>query len=214
MSRARNLSNAGSNITTSGIYQKQLSADGQGIVVKGSYGANQNIFEVAQVASDGYVYVRDAVGNTAQLTGYPSGTSTLRGKVTMPEQPSFSMYNSGNVSGIAVIPFGGTKFNRGGYFNTSTYAFTAPIAGCYSFSCYGNVNGVASGGALHFYFRKNGAQIGSYAYTTSNGNWQLMSITEVIQLAVNDTVDVVMGVAGGHFDYGSNWSSFSGYLIG
>ena len=218
MSRARNLSNAGSNITTTGIYQKQLSADGQGLIVKGSYTGNPNIFEVAQVSSDGYAYVRDAVGNTTQFTGYPAGLNIIRGRITMPEQPSFSVSNGGNTTGPGVVQFGAggsvTKHNRGGHFNTSTYTFTAPVAGNYSFSCYGNVNGATSGSALYWYFRKNGSQIGSYAYCTSNGNWNLMCASEVIALAVGDYVDVYMNTSGGHFDYGANWSLFSGYLVG
>jgi len=218
MSRARNLSNAGSNITTTGIYQKQLSGDGQGLVVKGSYTGNPNIFEVGQSSSDGYAYVRDAVGNTTQFTGYPAGLNIIRGRITMPEQPSFSVSCGANGVGPGVVPFGATstyvKHNRGGHFNISTYAFTAPVAGNYVFSCFGNINGVASGGALYWYFRKNGTQVSSYAYCSSNGSWNLMCISEVIALAVGDSIDVYMHVSGGHFDWGTNWSSFSGYLVG
>jgi hypothetical protein len=179
--------------------------------VVGSYNGN-TIFEVKQQSSDGYVYIRDAVGNQAQLTGYPAGSTILRGKVTNPEIPAFSMFANANVNG-GVVPFGGTKFNNGSYFNTSTYAFTAPIAGYYLFSFYSNVNGVSSGSGKYGWFRKNGSQLGSYIYMSSTGNWDLLSATELIQLSVGDTVDVYLNGTG-HADYGPNWSSFSGHLVG
>lgn len=134
------------------------------------------------------------------------------GVMTTPLQPAFSMYNNANVSGANVQPFSGTKFNQGSYYDTTNYRFTAPVAGIYLFSFYDNTNGVS--GASYFYFRKNGSQIGSYMYQTSAGGWDLTSACEVIKLAQNDYVDVYTPVSSLHADYGSNWGSFSGFLIG
>ena len=59
------------------------------------------------------------------------------GRVTMPYQPSFQAFSSSNTpigSGTNVLPFNATNFNVGSHYNTSTYRFTAPVAGKYLFT--------------------------------------------------------------------------------
>jgi hypothetical protein len=137
------------------------------------------------------------------------------GRVTTPYVPAFSMYSSINQNGASVVPFGGTKFNNGSYYDTTNYRFTAPVAGYYMFSTYDNYSGINTGNAMYVYFRKNGSQVGSYMYWASpSGNWTLIGGSELIQLAAGDYVDVYNGIANMHPDLGSNWGSFSGYLVG
>lgn len=215
MSRARNLSNAGSNITTTGIYQKQLSADGQGIVVKGSYTGNPNIFEVAQVASDGYVYVRDALGNTAQLTGYPSGTSTLRGRVTMPEQPVWHYIGGTTLSSSSwVVTKPQTAILSHSSYSTSTGAFTAPISGRYFVGIWGLLYPNGSSTWTTGWF-KNGTTVGHQVQGGPNSaSHTHLSNSLVVYLAAGDYVDFrIYAGTDGMNAYGTQWNQF-GYLIG
>ena len=60
------------------------------------------------------------------------------GRVTMPYQPAFMAGNASGSTTIAnntwlTVPLTTTKYNVGGHFNTSTYTFTAPVAGLYAF---------------------------------------------------------------------------------
>jgi hypothetical protein len=58
-----------------GTLQKTLTGDAIAYQLKGSYTGNPTLVEYGQSASDGYLFVKDASGNTSYITGYPSGTS-------------------------------------------------------------------------------------------------------------------------------------------
>ena len=117
--------------------------------------------------------------------------------------------------------FAGT--NRNSYYNTSTYAFTAPVAGLYEF--YTQVYVTLAGQTISLTWRKNGAEI-SFGNDTALAAYNNLSATAfagnlilsgrvTFELAAGDYIQV--GVRTGNPNsvtwYGGH-SVFGGFLIG
>jgi hypothetical protein len=125
--------------------------------------------------------------------------------------------------GTLTNTFAGT--NRNSYYNTSTYAFTAPVAGLYEFYVQLYLDVTVTQATKSFTWRKNGAQVSFgndaaicafYATTglTIPGN-QVFAGRVTFELAVGDYIQV--GVRDGNANsvswYGGH-SVFGGFLIG
>lgn len=119
--------------------------------------------------------------------------------------------------------FAGT--NRNSYYNTTTFAFTAPVAGLYEFYVQLYLDVTATQATKSFTWRKNGAQVSFgndaaiCAFTAINataiaGN-QVFAGRVTFELAVGDYIQV--GVRDGNANsvswYGGH-SVFGGFLIG
>lgn len=129
----------------------------------------------------------------------------------------FAYPTSGSVSASTQVPFQNELFDTGSNFSTSTYVFTAPVAGYYQFGC--NLQMAYAGAQYNqFQFRKNGsafAQSG-FAYYTGGGSWSANG-TAFLLLAQNDTIDIYYqgggtGTVGG-LSGGVYLSFFSGYIV-
>lgn len=151
---------------------------------------------------------------------HQNGTSAMTvdtsGRVNLPQLVAFTAYansnSSVNVSVGSKVPYDVTIINKGNGYNTSTYVFTAPVAGVYWFS-YSVWCNQSSTGRTGFY--KNGVAYGRSDYpigTRNHGSAQDNdSASSAIELAANDTVDI--RAYGSSVDvFGTNY--FSGYLIG
>jgi hypothetical protein len=156
---------------------------------------------------------------------FVSNGSTKCG-LLMPNHPAFcagiASTSDATVNTSAYVPFNTVTggFNTGGYFNTSTYLFTAPFDGVYSFTF--NLFFTGSGGATYtqqagFYVNgafksfTSGDAYGccSYNATTYVGEF---SCTMIYKLAAGDTVGVRprstnIRIYQGH-------CSFTGQLVG
>lgn len=142
------------------------------------------------------------------------------GQVTKPYNPSFMAYIGGSnpsyTAGNITIPFNTVTYDVGvnSCYNTSTYRFTAPVAGTYLFTA--SVNMYSNPGIWMTSFMVNNT------YTYLGNRWTSnvsgdnnMSHALAIKLAVNDYVEVRMQVANnGNYSSGYAWNWFSGTLIG
>jgi hypothetical protein len=146
------------------------------------------------------------------------------GRVTMPNQPAF-FAGIGSTSdatfGVgAFLPYNQTVLNTGGFFNTSTNKFTAPVAGRYFFSW--NTFYTDSGGFttdMQTGLNVNGAYI---SFTSgdafvnvarpSTSGVICIGCSAVVNLAANDVVGISARSADVRVYQGH--CNFSGYLVG
>ena len=150
--------------------------------------------------------VQDYNGNTDFAI---SGT----GVVTMPNQPAFTITQSAGFTGPGIVTFNTAKLNIGNHFNTSTYRFTAPVAGRYQFHYHNNHNNAGGGAVLYFDFYKNGGFIGyGRSYSNWSGGWELLSGSIILELAINDYVQIYLGTT--HTADSTSYGAFTGYLLG
>ena len=145
--------------------------------------------------------------------------------------PAFEAHNTGGTHTTntgTILDFDATSLNRGSVFNTTTYKFTAPIAGIYSFDF--NIYTQQGLGISSVAWRKNGNEIvnadtdisyrGSFAFSVSSGtitatvpDYTLYG-SNLLELAASDTVDLaVRSTASSNLQWYGGHSRFSGYLV-
>lgn len=145
---------------------------------------------------------------------------TTGGAVTTPSIPAFLASSSGGVhttNSGNVLDFDNVKINRGSHYNSSTYTFTAPIAGIYNF--YWQVyqqNGTSEKSTA---LQKNGTdytiQDTALAYFgTVNIGDHTMNASIMMDLAVNDTIRIAVRNTYPNLQWYGGHSWFQGYLIG
>ncbi len=152
-----------------------------------------------------------------------AGTERMRidasGRVTTPYQPAFLAYRAGSNIGISAgtntLAYDGTSYNIGSCYNTSTYRFTAPVAGTYQFNL--NANLYSNTGITMVLLAVNGSDYitGTRLNGTISGDNNISFSTSLL-LNANDYVTPRLFVtnSGCAISSGLYWNNFSGYLIG
>jgi len=166
------------------------------------------------------------VQNIKHTNGTTAQTVDSSGRVTTPARPMFRAYNttSGWVElthdSNQILNFNATQINNGNHYNTSTYKFTAPVAGLYEFRV--QIYTHSAGGGRYLYFYKNDAQASQHIITNQTGDNRGGDHVDVFELSASDTVSSYMyhGADTQYSYYAGNgnatgaWSSFSGHLVG
>jgi hypothetical protein len=115
------------------------------------------------------------------------------GYVTQPYQPMVVARASGNITpaaGLTAVPFTSTDINISSSFNTSTYIFTAPVAGYYLLSANITFNSaVASAYCGPVYYKNGGILLATYTNHVANNYSQGVS-TFIVLLAASDTIQL------------------------
>jgi hypothetical protein len=154
-------------------------------------------------ASAGLIITPDTSGVVAlQNNGVTGLNISSSGQVTMPLNVCFSAYAQATSAGNTIV-YNNAYVNVGGGLNTSTGAFTAPVAGVY----YLSAQFLANGGQGDLNLRVNGTQRAG-----ARGNSTTAAVSLHYQLAVGDVVTVYVSGTQAYGD-GSGWSIFSGRLI-
>jgi len=140
-----------------------------------------------------------------------------------PEVPAFYAYGFSGTedSTHGTVPFNSTKYNVGYHYSTSSYAFTAPVKGLYSFTLNIALNGVSdSVYYFGFNFIVGGvAQTWMWIWENSKAHdYWTNCINREFQMDAGDTSYVSLNGAGtGQFTSmrgGATDCTFSGFLIG
>jgi hypothetical protein len=194
---------------------------GPSVQIKGSKTYELRSTNTGAGEGAGLFFIYDKDNEASRLTINSSGY------INLPYQPSFlagSTAGDTTISSSAVVPFdstGTSGYNIGNCYSTSTYKFTAPIAGKYLFNCIAYytdsgsntqtmqlaplLNGsqvVVGGDAIVFHsFKPNAA-----------GSVGAFGASVVLNLAQNDYVQVYARGTAARLYLGH--TKFSGYLLG
>jgi hypothetical protein len=184
--------------------------------------------KIARWIYDGGVLSFQRINDAFTAIGSTPLTITSAGTVIKPNQPAFQAGKSAGTQTITsgvdtILQFNTLKYDIQSNFNTSTYRFTAPVAGRYQFNATARFDNKTNSGYMRTYFTVNGSGA-SYSYghmiigaggASTGGfstSYQGMSISAVISLSAGDYV-MVQGGHTAQTDFHPE-SQFSGYLLG
>jgi len=197
----------------------------------------------APTTSGTYLMFADGTSGNERFRGYieyshtndylafaSAGSERMRidstGAITKPNQPAFSTTMSAYLnpiptSGSTTLGFDTEKFDVGSNFNTSTKTFTSPVTGKYILTVSTRVNAVDT--AASYYILNIVTSNGTYR-TIIDPNFSgdlsyiTLTATVVADMDLNDTAYTEIlqngGTAQSNVDAGTDYTYFTGYLLG
>ena len=198
---------------------------------------------VSPTTSGTYLMFADGTSGNERFRGYieyshtndylafaSAGSERMRidstGAITKPNQPAFSTTMSAYLnpiptSGSTTLGFDTEKFDVGSNFNTSTKTFTSPVTGKYILTVSTRVNAVDT--AASYYILNIVTSNGTYR-TIIDPNFSgdlsyiTLTATVVADMDLNDTAYTEIlqngGTAQSNVDAGTDYTYFTGYLLG
>jgi len=152
------------------------------------------------------------VRNIQLTNGTDAMTIDTSGRIQKHVIPAFKAFGNSSYdsySGGDTLQYhtasGTGYFNRGGHYDTSTYTFTAPIAGLYHFRANALIQ---SEGAAGLQFRLNGGIV-----TRGYNHGRDFEVDALFDLDVGDEVKVTTE-SGTSYYLGGGYGAFYGYFIG
>jgi hypothetical protein len=179
-----------------------------------------------QTVESGTVRDRIFMKGGGEITFSNGGTERMRissaGYVTYGNNPAFSASLNGSqqnvTSGSTVtLTFGTANYNRSSSFNTSTYTFTAPVAGMYQFNARARVDGISGGGGNYAILALLTTGQTYNSICSASGSYNNLSISVSTYMASGHTAYVTLTSSGQTINAVNNqpvYSDFSGFLIG
>ena len=131
-----------------------------------------------------------AVDAITNATGTSAMAIDSSGRITTPAKPAFLAGRTGGNQAftLGTFPFNLARINVGNCWNTTTYKFTAPVAGLYYFYGQGYYNDGA--GNKRIKLRKNNNTDIVTAAANATANDESLNVSIIEQLAVGDTIDM------------------------
>ena len=131
-----------------------------------------------------------AVDSITNATGTSAAAIDAGGRITTPARPAFlAGLTVGNAAfTLGTLPLNVARINIGNCWNTTTYKFTAPVAGIYYF--FGQVYFNDGAGNKRLKIRKNNNVDLVTAGANATANDESMTISIIEQLSVGDTIDL------------------------
>jgi hypothetical protein len=158
--------------------------------------------------------ITNVLATKANLSGGNTftGNQVFSNFISNPNRPAFSARaNSGSIAATQTFPYNVAPLNVGGHYNTSTYRFTAPVAGTYFFATFVHIDG---GSNNQISFRVNNTDIMELKIQYSaSAIYASLAGSFAIYLNANDNVRV-WHAAGTLTGTAEPFSSFSGFLVG
>jgi hypothetical protein len=138
------------------------------------------------------------------------------GYVTKPYQVAFHVrVNNGAYITTSPVPFSNAPYNIGGAWNTSTYTFTAPVAGRYMFllQWYGRTTASNQGSTMKLVVNSTQVAYSDMSPSSSATVYLSLPFLSILNLSVGDTVQYTWSGIGAYYG-GNQETNLFGYLLG